>query len=81
MANYELLGPNFNLNSTMKRQLNYNSNFRNFHSYQLQLNYGFNFHIAVLQERLNYSEPKFAFRSLHRISGIVCSLAENHNTR
>ena len=35
MANYELLVPNFSLNSTMDRQLNYNYNFLNFQNYQL----------------------------------------------
>ena len=34
MANYELLVPNFSLNSTMDRQLNYNYNFLNFQNYQ-----------------------------------------------
>ena len=35
MANYELLAPNFSLNSTMDCQLNYNYNFLNFQNYQL----------------------------------------------
>ena len=35
MANYELLIPNFSLNSIMDRQLNYNYNFLNFQNYQL----------------------------------------------
>ena len=35
MANYELLVPNFTLNSTMDRQLNSNYNFLNFQNYQL----------------------------------------------
>ena len=76
MANYELLVPNFSLNVTMDRQLNYN--FLNFQNYKLLMNYGFSSHSfctfsSALQEYLYYSVPKFAFQSLHRIAAMLCS--------